>query len=135
MMKALELELASQSIPFNAVDQQVMCFGHVVNLSSKRVVEYVKDTRNGGDLSPIERTRSVVRAIRVSGMRRDAFESVNENGNQNGWFTQEQEHFVQQVKLQKLELLRDVQTRWDSVYLMLQRLHVMCPVSLHFSLN
>jgi hypothetical protein len=68
-MKALELELASRSIPFDAVDRQVMCFGHVVDLSSKRVVKYVEDTGKGGDLSPIERARSVVRAIQASGMR------------------------------------------------------------------
>lgn len=110
-----------------------MCFGHVVDLSSKQVVQYVEDTDNEDDLSPIERARSVVRAIRVSGMRRDAFESVIENGNQNGWFTLE--HSLQPVTLRKLELLRDVQTRWDSVYLMLERLRVMRPVSLHYSLN
>lgn len=137
MMQALELELARRNIPFNAADRQVMCFGHVVNLSSGRVIEYIR-TNNAEDdddgmSNPIEHARSVVSTIRASGMRRDAFKSAIEQGNENGWFTQGQPPEV--VTVQKLELLRDVQTRWDSVYLMLQRLRVLRPVSLHVLLN
>lgn len=137
MMQALELELANRNIPFDAMDRQVMCFGHIIDLSSGQVSKCVDtSTKNGnnedGLANPIEHARSVVRVIRASGMRRDAFECVINDGNEKGWFTQGEPPKV--VTLPKLDLLRDVQTRWDSTYIMLERLRVMRPVSLHVSL-
>jgi hypothetical protein len=61
-------------------------------------------------------------------MRRDAFDDLITNGNAKGWFRQGQPPRVVQVP--HLQLLRDVQTRWDSVYHMLKRLRIMRPVSL-----
>ena len=136
-MQALQRELSHRGIPFDALDRQVMCFGHIIDLSSGQVGKHFDTSSNNSDdedglsslSNPIEHARSVVRVIRASGMRRDAFECVINDGNEKGWFTQG--HSPEIVKLPKLDLLRDVQTRWDSTYIMLERLRVMRPVSLH----
>jgi len=62
-------------------------------------------------------------------MRRIAFREVIENGNVNKWF--KVGRVIVKVKL--VELLRDECTRWDSLYLMLNRLRELCPVGIHFN--
>jgi hypothetical protein len=136
MMKSLEAMLASRDIVFDAVDRRIMCFAHIVDLSSKQVTRNAGNTDNDdNDDSPqcddgttvsatIARGRNVVRVIRGSGMRRAAFDEVIENGNNRGYFKKGSDV----VKVEKLKLLRDVRTRWDSIYLMLNRLREMRPV-------
>jgi hypothetical protein len=145
MMEGIEVDMTSCDIDFDAVDRSVFCFGHIVELCSKRVVKAasggVED--NGDDSSssdddavinipsvveprPVPKARSAVRAIRASGMRRDEFNAVIKDGNERGWFRQGSPPRVIQVK--PLQLLRDVRTRWDSMYPMLQRLREMRPV-------
>jgi hypothetical protein len=139
MMEFLETMLRDRDIAFDAVDRRVMCFAHVVDLSSGQVTRNADNTI-GGDMDdssqsddetansgPIGRARNVVRLIRGSGMRREAFEEVIRNGNDRGWFKEGQP--PKAVKIKSLQLLRDVRTRWDSVYLMLNRLREMRPVS------
>lgn len=145
-MEALEVKFSLRDIPFNASDRRIMCFGHIVDLSSGRVIKEVDPKAANKDddhddavhsntvpSSPILLARSVVGAIQASGMRRDAFDDIITNGNDKGWFQQGQP--PERVKLPHLQLLRDVQTRWDSVYHMLKRLHVMRPVRLDVSLK
>ena len=71
---------------------------------------------------PIALGRAVVRSIRASGQRRDHFHSVVVAGNAN-------KHFSLGTRVDiivpELQLLRDVKTRWDSIYHMIQRLRVM----------
>ena len=144
-----------RDINFDAVDRQIMCFAHVIDLSSGRVTrnadntvcddgvvdgdqsdsDYETDDETAGSEDgavgsdgPIAHARNVVRVIRGSGMRRDMFNEVIVNGNNKGWFKKEQKV----VRVKQLELLRDVRTRWDSVYLMLARLREMRPVWLYF---
>lgn len=138
MMKELERLLLLRDIPFDAADRKIMCYSHVVDLSSGRVINAVssqatngEDSDTGGDsdspaLDPIAHARKVVRAIRGSGMRRDAFEEVIVNGNSKGWFKSGQPPKTVQVK--NLQLLRNVRTRWDSEYHMLNRLRELRPV-------
>jgi hypothetical protein len=134
MMKALERLFVDREIAFDADDRKIMCFGHVVDLSSGRVISSVKsagtaltdDETDLESLNVIDRARAVVRAIRGSGLRRDAFNEVIVNGNAKGWFKQGQP--PKTVKLKPLQLLRDVRTRWDSVYHMLNRLRELRPV-------
>ena len=147
-MEALQLKLSYRDIPFNASDRRIMCFAHVVDLSSKRVIQEADpkasraaradddDDDDDDDAitpKPISLARSVVRAIRASGMRRDAFKEVIENGNAKGWFQRGQD--PESVQVADLQLLRDVRTRWDSVYRMLERLRIMRPVRLDVSLK
>jgi len=63
-------------------------------------------------------------------MCRDAFDKVIKNGNDKGWFKEGWPLAV--IKIKPLQLLRDVRTQWDSIYLMLNRLRKMHPVSLYF---
>lgn len=139
MMQELAKILNDRDIPFDAADRKIMCFAHVVDLSSGRVIDNLTndsepdnsnldadnlDEDHVPTLSPVAHARSVVRAIRGSGMRRDTFRDVIKNGNSNKWFIEESKV----VMLKELELLRDVRTRWDSVYRMLSRLRELRPV-------
>jgi hypothetical protein len=69
---------------------------------------------------PINRARRVVRILRSSDQRRQAFKEVIKNGNACKWFN---------VVVPDLEPLRDVKTRWDSTYAMIERLLKLRPVS------
>ena len=143
-MHALETLLKARDIEFDANNRRIMCFAHVVNLCSGRVIRGVakevaaedsEDTSSESDANspasdPIARARAAVRAVRASGAHRDAFNKAIKNGNAEGWFTSGKAT----VKVQPLQLLRDVPTRWDSVYSMLRRLYEMRPVCL-FSSN
>jgi hypothetical protein len=71
---------------------------------------------------PLNRARNVIRILRSSDQRKQEFESVIKSGNESGWYNN--------VTVPNLELLRDVKTRWDSTYIMIQRLQQLRPVSL-----
>jgi len=77
---------------------------------------------------PIKRARRIVSIVRSSDQRRQAFKDVIKTGNQSGQF---RSHNNEVIKLPDLQLLRDVRTRWDSVYRMIERLLVLRPVSVH----
>lgn len=145
MMQHLQTMLGARDIAFDAVDRRIMCFAHIIDLSSKQVTRSIDKARktadgDGDDSSqsddetavsnPIACARNVVRVIRGSGMRRDAFDEVIKNGNSRGWFKAGRPPAV--VKIKPLQLLRDVHTQWDSIYLMLNRLREMRPVWLYF---
>ena len=142
MMQALQIALKDREIDFDAIDRRIMCFAHIINLCSGRVALGAAGADEDDDSSPesdddtvpsnpIARARAVVRALRVSGKRRDEFDRVITKGNQEGWWKQGDPPQV--VQLKPLQLLRDVRTRWDSVYQMLHRLRQMRPVSLYTS--
>ena len=138
-MKALETMLADRDVSFDAHDRRIMCFAHIINLCSGRVIKAASnmagmagdedsDSSSNDDAvpsNPIEQARAVVRVIRSSGQRRRAFSRNIENGNREGWFTDSTSRIV---KVKPLQLLRDVRTRWDSVFHMLTRLLEMHPV-------
>jgi len=147
-MEEIGRRLDARGIEFNAQDRKVMCFPHVVNLSSGRVIEgltkALEDVPENWEppalgsaeqsyadavaRDPIALGRAVVRAIRASGTRREAFDDVITTGNAKNWFKDAGET----IQVKPLQLLRDVSTRWDSVYYMINRLREMRPVS-HFS--
>jgi hypothetical protein len=77
---------------------------------------------------PIKRARRIVRIVRSSDQRKQAFKKVINTGNHSGWF---RSHDNEVIELPDLELLRDVKTRWDSVYCMIEHLLVLRPVSVH----
>ena len=77
---------------------------------------------------PIKRARRIVRIVRSSDQRKQAFKKVIETGNHSGWF---RSHDNEAIVLPDLELLRDVKTRWDSVYCMIERLLVLLLVSVY----
>lgn len=82
---------------------------------------------------PIALGRDVVRALHASGQCREHLDTIIDNGNKDGFF------FVgastTPVQVQHLQLLRDVKTRWDSVYYMIRRLQLMrlvCDITVPF---
>jgi hypothetical protein len=79
---------------------------------------------------PVGRARKVVRLLRVSDQRREGFRAFIEDGNERGWFTVKDDDGKNvPVIVPLLQPLRDVKTRWDSVYMMLRRLQELRPVS------
>jgi hypothetical protein len=77
---------------------------------------------------PIKRAHRIVRIVRSSDQRKQAFKKVINTGNHSGWF---RSHDNEVIELLDLELLRDVKTQWDSVYCMIEHLLVLRPVSVH----
>ena len=151
MMQALKTTLEHREIDFDAIDRRIMCFAHVINLCSGQVLcgatnadkDDASESESDASSSesdvdtvapnPIARARAAVQVIRASGKRRDEFDKVIKQGNKEGWFKQGRPSQV--VELKPLQLLRDVRTRWDSVYHMLRRLRQMRPVCHYTSPN
>jgi hypothetical protein len=75
---------------------------------------------------PIALGRAVVRSIRASGQRRQNFHDTIKDGNDKHWFGVDDDG--EYIVMPFLQLLRDVKTRWDSVYGMISRLREMRPV-------
>lgn len=74
---------------------------------------------------PVQKARKVVRTVRSSGQRRDAFQTTISSGNQMRVFKDDDGDVVE---LRNLQLLPDVKHRWDSLYLMLDRMQELKPV-------
>lgn len=70
---------------------------------------------------PVRRCRNIVNALRKSDIRRKGLAETIEEGNNSpgGWNGE---------KLRVLQLLRDVETRWSSTFLMIDRVLELYPV-------
>lgn len=136
MMRSLEGLFRQREIDFDAKERQVFCFPHTTNVCTGHVVTSLSsspiDVEPHDDhivsgrpqtyeqalaRDPIAMARAAIRAIRVSGARREAFAAVINDGNKDGRFKDPITGNV--VQLKPLQLLRDVPTRWDSVYYMI----------------
>ena len=127
-----------------------MCFPHVINICCQHVIaaftnpalassfdEFIAERPLGPanqqtfeeavTRDPVALGRNTVRALRSSGQRRDSFDDIVRDGNEKGWFQVGTPPVP--VQLPSRQLLRDVVTRWDSVYYMITRLCEMHPVS------
>ncbi|KIK19821.1 hypothetical protein PISMIDRAFT_43191, partial [Pisolithus microcarpus 441] len=133
-------------IDFDPVDCRIICFPHVLNICSGHVTdEYTAvdfasiskawvDALDGNKVinkdayiealqhDPIALGHDIVRAVRASSLRREAFTDILKTGNDKGWFVDEGNN---PVTLPVVELLRDVRTHWDSVYCMINRLRTL----------
>ena len=79
---------------------------------------------------PLRHARRVIRLLRSSGEHRQGFQKFIQDGNEHRWFTTKDSNGKRlAVVVPELQLLRDVKTRWDSVYTMLLRLRELQPVS------
>jgi hypothetical protein len=79
---------------------------------------------------PLRRARRVIRLLRSSDQRKICFREFIEVGNKREWFTENDENGKRvTVHVPQVQPLRDVKTRWDSVYMMLHRLRELRPVS------
>jgi hypothetical protein len=79
---------------------------------------------------PLKRARRLVSFLRSSSQRKEGLSNLIKKGNASHKFigVDKGKHFV--ITVPQLELLKDVRTRWDSVFLMLQRLRHLRPVGL-----
>ncbi|OJT11323.1 hypothetical protein TRAPUB_12198 [Trametes pubescens] len=74
---------------------------------------------------PVKRARQLIAACRASGQRREDFAAVIADGNRcSSWGPGK--------TLRQVQLLRDVDTRWSSTYLMIDRLLELYPAVLRF---
>jgi hypothetical protein len=127
MMAHLETLLESRGICFDAHDRQIVCYAHCIDLASKAAIGKLPNEAllNEDDdailRNPITLARAVVRSIRGSNLRREAFNDCINDGNSKGWF----KCGSKAVTVKPLQLLRDVQTRWDSCFRMLERLRML----------
>jgi len=139
MMESLAQKLKPRDVPFDARDNRIMCFAHIIDLCSGRAICAASGVDEGVPPSnetasdPISVACAAVRAIWGSGKRQRDFERVIADGNKGGWFKAGRP--PETVHLKPLQLLRDVPTRWDSVFHMLHRLREMRPVCRHTSLT
>lgn len=152
-MRELELLLEAREMlmRFDAVDRRIPCFPHIINICVTHTIKAYSDADFGavsdswvGALSsavvdkglylealtmdPISLGRDIVRIVRSSGQRRVGFRDSIINGNANQWYT------GNPIEIPVVELLRDVRTRWDSVYIMINRLRAVRLVSCRYSL-
>lgn len=87
----------------------------------------LEDWFAGFKRDPLKRARRIIRFLRSSDQRREGFRNHIIDGNERDWFSPRTN--PRSVLVPELQLLRDVKTRWDSVYLMLLRLRQLRPVS------
>jgi hypothetical protein len=96
----------------------------------------LKEWFTGIKRDPLKRARKLIGVLRASDQRREGFRKFIQDGNERGWFFSKNEDGERcPVQLPELQLLRDVKTRWDSVYMMVQRLRILRPVGLSQRLN
>lgn len=146
-MRELGILLAARDIPFDAVDRRIPCFPHIINICVSHTIkayttadfshvaptwvdflgnvvvkeEYVQALAT----DPIATGRDIIRIIRASGQRRKGFHDTIINRNSNQWYT------GNTTQVPVVELLRDVKTRWDSTFFMINRLRALRLVSCH----
>ena len=104
-----------------------ICTGHVVSsLNSSpidrephknHVVPREQTYEQALARDPIAMAWAAIRAIWVSGARRDAFTAVIRDGNMDRRFKNPDTGTI--MRISPLQLLRDVPSRWDSVYYMI----------------
>ena len=151
-MEFLEVQPKAREIEFDAKDSQVMCFPHVINICVSHTADSFTDTSLANDdvdfdtnfppgdpsqqtfeeacaRDPIALCRATINAVRASGKQCDHLHKIIHDGNEKEWFTDEDDKII---KLPRLELLRDVRTRWDSLYKMIRRFCEIRPASYSF---
>ena len=75
---------------------------------------------------PIATGRSLVRQVCASGQRWEHLSLIIEDSNKNLDFESQDGPVI----IPNVQLIRDVDTRWDSIYFMIRRLRVLHPVSI-----
>ena len=70
--------------------------------------------------NPLKRARNLVRFFRGSDQRKELLQETIRDGNERSWFSEVDESGASvPIEVPEVQLLRDVKTRWDSVYHML----------------
>ena len=145
-MRELSVLLAKHGIKFDPIDWRIMCFPHILNLCSGHIVDQymnvklVSITEAWVDVldptivvdkdiylealqqDPVALGRNIVCLVCTSSLCHKAFDNTIITGNQMQWFTDEDGN---PTELPLLELIRDMKSCWDSIYLMINRLCIL----------
>ena len=145
-MQELSDLLAKRGIKFDSIDQRIMCFLHILNLCLGHIVDQYMDVELASiaeawvdAVNPtivvdkdiyiealqqdlVALGHNIVHLICASSLCHKAFDNTIITGNQMKWFTDENGN---PTKLPILELIRDVKSHWDSIYLMINRLRTL----------
>src|SRR6266481_4326955 len=135
----------------NIHSPQYRCFPHLVNIAIQAILKMITDISLSKDgtvchevpstwghtfievlgCDPIAWGHAVVWACRSSGQRREHLSQLIIEGNIKQTFGPSD----QPIEVPNLALLRDVDTQWDSVYLMIRHLRVLRPVRVCHSME
>ncbi|KIK31365.1 hypothetical protein PISMIDRAFT_5833 [Pisolithus microcarpus 441] len=133
-------------LEFVAKDRCIMCFTHIINLCIQDVISGFTAANVADDLAwawrddteekdeyieamrgnPLALAHYTVRAIHASGIQCDKFMSLIANRNRGQWFKSPD---GETTIVPDLQLLHDVKTRWDSTFLMVNRLCALQPTA------
>jgi hypothetical protein len=117
-------------------------FSFDCGINESHLAEFFGDQRDsttkrwlsGIQRDPVRRARKLVNFLRASDQRKEGLRKAIQDGNKSNKFIGKDDKGKPiVVKLPELELLRDVKTRWDSVYMMLERLRPLRPVRFFLS--
>ncbi|KAJ2928061.1 hypothetical protein H1R20_g9035, partial [Candolleomyces eurysporus] len=160
LMAAIELKLQELDIPFSADGNRIRCFPHVVNLACGAIIQELKKLAtekatnyefdyiidqpdwhlylDALESDLIARVRALVAACRKSSQRRQDLQKIIREGNNKGlWAGKIRNPFPKDDPnvLRPLQLLRDCETRWSSIYLMITRFLYLYPAIQMFLLE
>ncbi|KIK19164.1 hypothetical protein PISMIDRAFT_13850 [Pisolithus microcarpus 441] len=146
MMDQLADLLNEQEPPLKFVtkDRRIMCFAHIINLCVQDVISGFTAANVADDLAwawhddteekdkyieamrgnPLALAHYAVHAIRASRIQYDEFASLTADGNRGQWFKSLDGEIAIILDLQ---LLHDVKTQWDLMFLMLNHLCALQP--------
>jgi hypothetical protein len=148
-MQELSRLLELRGIQFHPVEHRIPCFPHIINICVRHILdEYWKADFSDVvgrwvvegktiekdlyvqaiQLKALDRARLLIRTIRASDKRRNSFRVIITTGNDEKWF---QDDSGVNIQLPVVQLLLDEPTRWDSAYVMLNRLRTLRQVSVH----
>ncbi|KAG8998769.1 hypothetical protein FRB94_006659 [Tulasnella sp. JGI-2019a] len=139
-MEHLETEMCHAGVDFDWDDNCIHCFPHIINIAVQHLLSELISISNGAEdteflphaagdedlqsyqqalaRDPISLCRAVVRNLHVSSIRHEEFGRI-----------------TRALLLPSLQLLRDVDTRWDSVYEMIDRAIEMRQAIDHYTNN
>jgi hypothetical protein len=141
-MRELSQKLECRGIDFDPIDRRIPCFPHIINICVKHIIDdyhdadfsLVAEQWSIGDRDrpvikeeyleavtgkALSRARDLVRTVRALDQRRNAFRDIIITGNEKEWFRND---LGEKVCLPVVELLLDEVTRWDSTFVMVNRM-------------
>jgi hypothetical protein len=141
-MRELSQKLECRQIDFDPIDHRIPCFPHIINICVKHIIDdyhnadfsFMAEQWSIGNRGPLvikeeyleavkgkalSRARDLVRTVRASDQRRNSFRDTIITGNEKEWF---QNDLGEKVRLPVVELLLDEVTRWDSTFVMVNRM-------------
>ncbi|CAL8130140.1 unnamed protein product [Orchesella dallaii] len=116
MFAKLNEECVTRCVEFTSVDYRVRCLAHVMNLSCKEILKYATGSVGEEDCNP-DRDDEPINSTDIVGIIRKIVVSIRSS-------PQRREIFKNQCKKHNMKpnmLIRDVRTRWNSTFHMLQR--------------